>query len=59
MSDIQEEKIIVAEAMKAYGGNFENCMAYLIFCADPINLQKIKTTWAVLWEKFLKMGKKL
>lgn len=53
------EKFIIAEAMNKYGGSFVMSLSRALLSADPINTQKIKTTWPELWEQYLEMGKNI
>lgn len=44
------------EAMEKFGGSFVKSLAAMARRADPINLQKIKTTWPEYWEEYERMG---
>ena len=49
----------VLTAMQTYGGSFVQALAAAGFCADPVNLAKIKATWPEHWERYTKMAEKL
>ena len=51
------EKLIVAKAMKSYGGNFMQSLSACILAADHINLQKLKNTFPKYWNQYLAIGK--
>ena len=38
--------------MQQRGGNFARALAHAAAAADPENLEKIKTTWPDIWEKY-------
>ncbi len=54
--NIQEEKLIVAEGMKKYGGSFARAMGKAILAADNRNLHLIKATWPDMWKDFLDLN---
>ncbi len=51
------EKIDVAEAMEKYGGSFVKKLSSLVYCADPVNLAKIKNAWPEYWDQYLQLSK--
>ena len=40
------------ENMHKRGGNFARALAHAAAAADPENLDKIKSTWPDIWEKY-------
>lgn len=42
----------IVEAMRVYGGSFVQQLAVLCDKADPVNLAKIKATWAGYWAEY-------
>lgn len=46
----------VIEAMRLFGGSFVHALASAASKADPDNLEKIKSTWPELWERYGKPG---
>ena len=42
----------VIENMHLFGGSFVYALARAATKADPENLEKIKTTWPDIWEKY-------
>lgn len=40
------------ENMHQRGGNFARALAHAAAAADPENLQKIKSTWPDMWDRY-------
>lgn len=47
------------DAMEKYGGSFVKQLGELARRADPVNLAKIKATWAEYWADYEKTGIKM
>jgi hypothetical protein len=45
------------EAMRKYGGSFVKALAEAASHADPVNLQKIKTTFSEYWKEYEERGR--
>ncbi len=56
--NLDNEKVLVANAMFTYGGGFVKCIAIAIARADPENTALIKQTWPTYWQQYLKLGEK-
>jgi hypothetical protein len=44
--------IRIIDAMKKYGGSFVKCLAEAMMHADPINLKKLKISFADYWKQY-------
>ena len=53
---IEDEKYIVIQYMKKYGGSFVQSLANCLEHADPINTQKMKDTFQEYWNEYLTIG---
>lgn len=53
-----EEKVLVARAMRRFGGSFVQYLGCALECADPINAGKIKETWLEYWAEYLGFAKR-
>lgn len=53
---MNERDIWTIDAMEKYGGSFVKQLGALARRADPINLQKIKTTWPEYWSEYEARG---
>ncbi len=56
--EIEEEKIIVSQAMIRFGGSFMKGIGEALSHADHNNQRKIKLMWPMDWEKYLEFGVK-
>lgn len=54
--DMTQEKLLVAEAMKAHGGSFVKCLGEALLHANPINVTKIRVTWPDYWQRYKVLG---
>lgn len=54
--DLEEEKYFVSLGMRKLGGSFVKALGEALLHAHPSNVQKIKETWPVYWEQYLKNG---
>lgn len=59
MAKLNNEKYLVAKAMRRYGGLFVKALGEALEKADSINTAKIKDTWTEYWEKYLEMAEDL
>ena len=53
---MNEQDYETVEKMEKFGGSFVQQLAELARRADPVNLQKIKDTWADYWKQYEEMA---
>lgn len=58
-SNMNEADYWTLSAMEKFGGSFVKALAHAAHMADPINLQKIKTTWASYWDSYVIIGARM
>ena len=51
-----DEVIDVSKTMRKYGGSFVACLGEALLHTDPINTEKIKSTWPDIWAQYKKIG---
>jgi hypothetical protein len=54
--NIVVEDVHVLHKMRQFGGSFVRALAEAGFCADSVNLAKIKATWPDLWKEYEAWG---
>ena len=54
--NMNESDFKTVEMMSKYGGSFVKMLAKLAHRADPINLEKIKSTWPKYWGQYEQMA---
>lgn len=57
IEQLYKERFIVSENMQRYGGGFASALGVALARADKKNIDKIKSTWPELWDKYLNWGK--
>ena len=48
----------VVDAMEKYGGSFVQALAVCFRRADPVNLAKLKETFAEYWQQYTEMAER-
>lgn len=48
---------LVIAAMQKHGGSFVKALALAAFAADPDNLDRIKTAFPEMWERYRNLAK--
>lgn len=54
--DLFEEKRVVAEAMRKFGGSFVAALGEALLHADAVNALAIKAAWPQYWQEYLDLG---
>ncbi len=52
----QDEVVKVSNNMIKFGGSFVKALGTALMSADPINAQKIKSTFGAYWEQYKNLG---
>ena len=55
---MDDQELKVVEAMRTYGGSFVKALGDCFCHADPMNFQRLKSTFSGYWKQYEKMAKK-